>query len=222
MNFEAGIPQARHFPDLDGPVPTGRMKPIAIRAERQAGHQSGVTAQVPHQSARSAVPDADNAVFTCGRNPSIRGSRTERDRMHFSGMSAEGLHRLSRFHIANCNREVPVGHRQSAAIGTEIDRERDAGHVTGKRVPRLLRLILIIEVRRVPEFHRPVAGGGGQVPTVTAECDAAHRRPRVTADRSVSTRGLSRLCIPGLHDPISSTRDQESAVGAERHRRILS
>ena len=84
------------------------------------------------------------------------------------------------------------------------------GHASAQRAERFL---LLVQARRVPEFHLPVAACRSQVRAVLAEGQPADF-PFVGIECADFRPVMS---LPYLHGSIDISRDQIAAIGAERH-----
>src|SRR5262249_6788340 len=135
----------------------------------------------------------------------------ERQGVDLTAVSPEGPEFLAGLHVPDLDRVLLTSRRQPPAIRAE-------GHVhTRSGDPRAdgwdTGFLLLVEARRVPELHDPVAAHRSQVRAVAAK----HQRadfPFVAIERVDRLAGLS---IPYSHGSIAFSRDQVAAVGAERH-----
>src|SRR5438876_855420 len=205
--------QLRHVPNLHGLIAASRDQEPAVGAERQAGDDAHVTAEVADQRARVAVPDFHGAVFTPRGDPPAVLVGAESDGIDFSVMSLEGLKLPACLDVPDFDRVLLTSRGQPLAIRAE-------GHVhTRSGDPRLegaVSYLNLIEPLRVPDLHNSVTAGRGEPPSVGAE-DQSLDIPLVRTELVDLPAGLG---IPDFHAPIPFSRDQVLAVAAERHSEV--
>src|SRR5207247_162964 len=134
----------------------------------------------------------------------------ERQGVDLTSLSTESLEFLAGLHVPDLDRVLLTTRREPPAVRAE-------GHVhTRPGDPRAegeASFLLLVEARRVPELHDPVAARRSQVNAVAAK-DQSADFPFVGVELADLLVGLS---IPYLHGSIDFSRDQVTAVGAERH-----
>src|SRR5262245_33560586 len=111
--------QSRQVPDLDRMIAASRDQAPAIGAERHAGHEAGVAAEVADQLTGVAVPDFHGAVLTPRRDPAAIVVRAESHGVDVPVVSLKGPTRLAVLHVPDLDRVRLTPGRQPPAVRAE-------------------------------------------------------------------------------------------------------